>query len=131
MEERIGRINISLDSRWSGQFLTRQYSRGGSPKDDQILPAEEILDGAPDRFRSRANRRVPFTAELWKEAIEQVRLGRLDAPKQLNAEGEFSDNPRYQLNVASRFAVKQSGTIRARDDLRHSHTIKGCGLAQR
>ena len=40
-------------------------------------------------------------------------------------EVRFADNPKYQMDDASRCAVKQAGKIRSCDDLRHSRTNRG------
>ena len=99
------------------------------PEITSPIPEADIRKGASERFASRAKHRVPLTDELWKEALDQVKAGRLDTRRQLKYKGDFADEPRYKLNVAFIFAVRQSEKVRACDDLRHSNTKLGAVAA--
>ena len=126
-------------SKWLDQFvfgfsISGELSqRFAFPPSAVKLPAQlsrgEVFLSAPARFQKRCKRAPPMAAELWEEALEQVRAGWLEPPRSLSTEGKFCDEPLKPLNPTFRFAVAQTSKVRACDDLKDSLTNRLCTIS--
>ena len=100
------------------QLLTyHSTGKSGGPKP---LTADELCMDSTGRVKPRSKQPPKSASTLWKEAIDQVKLGRLDKPIPLNSSGVFFDSPDLQIINSFRIDGAQGGNVRTCDDLRTS-----------
>ena len=93
------------------------------------LSESDVLDSAEICFRLRSKRPPQQAGVLRKEALGQVPLGWLGAPRKLSTTGAFLDDPLTKVNISFRFAVQQSSKVRAYDDLKQSLINRLCSIS--
>ena len=103
---------------------------GVYPRDTSCKPALPIQDiwlGSQERFALRAKSSGYLHSQaLWDEALEQVKLGWLDAPVPIDTSGNVATFEKDRVNIAFRFGVDQADKLRACDDLKHNHVNLHC-----
>ena len=102
----------------------------GSDGQTSILDPESLQRSKTSRFKARAPRSIPRSAqELWDEAMQQVSKNWLCPPEPLDGNGNFLNNPTSPINIAFRFGVPQSDKLRGCDDFKDALTNKCCHIA--
>ena len=87
-----------------------------------------LFDSARDRFRSRSIIPPRQALPMWTEAMEQVGLGWLGAPIEIDSDGRLINDRSVEINIVFRFPVIQSDKVRDIDDLKHGLVNKCCAV---
>ena len=107
---------------------SQTFPLSDKPDNPNPLTMESMMGSSVEMFRDRAARSPQCADVLWKEAVAQVELGRLDKPIPLNSSRRFRNQPSLSLNNAFRFAVIQGEKVRAFGDPKASLNNKACSV---